>query len=150
MIPDLKAAHDRLAGILGPTAEPLDVLERVEEHRQYWRPDKMRVLLLAESHVYTTAGELERSLGPELAVPPGLPGGYVRLVYSLGYGENEFLDGAVSKNNGTPQFWSIFNSCVTGVDGRLGSGSPLKAFTPDPALRLRAKLGVLSALRERG
>jgi hypothetical protein len=52
MIPDLKAAHDRLAGILGSTAEPLDVLERVEEHRQYWRPDKMRAFCFWQNRMF--------------------------------------------------------------------------------------------------
>lgn len=75
----LRAAHGRLAGILGEAAEPFEVLERVEEHRVYWRPLKPRVVLLAESHVYTVADELRRSLRPTVDLPTGLPGGFVRL-----------------------------------------------------------------------
>ena len=50
----IQECHRRLAAILGPGAEPVEVLLRAEEHRRYWRPDRVRVVLLAESHVYTT------------------------------------------------------------------------------------------------
>ena len=41
----------------GRTPEPASVLEAVDAHREYWRPSEVRVLLLAESHVMTTAVE---------------------------------------------------------------------------------------------
>jgi hypothetical protein len=147
---DLQVAHDRLAGLIGETAEPIEVLQRVEEHRQYWRPDKVRVLLLAESHVYTAASELARGLRRTLELPAGLPTGFVRLVYSLGYGENELLDERVGNNVGSPQFWKIFKSCVTRVGEVVDCSSLQRSPNTGAVLRLRSKLAVLEALRVRG
>jgi hypothetical protein len=100
--------------------------------------------------VYTAAGELERGLRPELAVPADLPTGYVRLVYSLGYGENELLDRRVGNNGGTPQYWKIFKSCVTRVGEPVDCASLQRSMHTAAVLRLRSKLAVLSALRQRG
>src|SRR5271166_1129220 len=133
-IPDsilLRAAHGRLAGILGDAAEPFEVLERVEQHRVYWRPLKPSVVLLAESHVYTTADELRRSLRPTVELPKGVPRGFVRLVYCLGYGENELLDERIAKNSGTAQFWKIFKSCVTAPGQLLEFDSLQRSVTLD-------------------
>ena len=33
--------------------DSLEVVKQVEEYRQFWKPDEINVLLLAESHVYT-------------------------------------------------------------------------------------------------
>lgn len=33
--------------------DSLEVVKQVEEYRQYWKPKKTNVVLLAESHVYT-------------------------------------------------------------------------------------------------
>ncbi len=84
----LYIAHQRLAGILGDGAEPLEVLQQVEDHRAYWRPEKPKVILLAESHVYTATSELVRSLRSLPDLPASTPKGFVRLVYCIGYGEN--------------------------------------------------------------
>ncbi len=118
----------------------------------YWRPIKPRVVLLAESHVYTTPAELDRQLQPLPELPTDLPRGFVRLVYALGYGENELLDQAIvsPRNSGTPQYWKIFQSCLTPI-GQVADCSTMQASrTPDARSRLRAKLGVLRALKDRG
>ena len=64
-------------------------MRRAEEHRSYWRPKNVRVLLLAESHAYTAREELERRLTISDDEFELVPQGFVRLVYCLGYGENE-------------------------------------------------------------
>ena len=103
----LQRCHDRLAAILGPEFEAVDVLRQAEEHRAYWRPSGMRVILPAESHVYTDSEDLAL----RLKTPPGwlsdLPKGFVRLVYCLGYGESTLQERPVlrSRYGGTPQFW---------------------------------------------
>ena len=71
--------HSRLGALLGVGAESVDVLRRAEEHRQYWRPERVKVVLLAESHVYTTPDELTRTISlsalqRRLACPVGLFG----------------------------------------------------------------------------
>ena len=37
--------------------EPFSVVENVMKHRFYWKPVKTRIILLAESHVFTTLEE---------------------------------------------------------------------------------------------
>jgi len=65
----LEECHRRLAKLIGPGVEPIEVLRCAEDHRTYWCPEHVRVVLLAESHVYTTTSELERRV-----ILPGMPG----------------------------------------------------------------------------
>lgn len=148
----LQRAHARLSGILGAGAEPLTVLERAEAHRVFWRPERPRVVLLAESHVLTQSVELESELRPIPGIPDGLPRGFVRLVYSLGYGENDLLTAPLSEppNNGTPQFWKIFQNCVRSPAVRANHAVLQRTGNPDPRVRVCEKLKVLAQLRERG
>ena len=146
----LEECHRRLARLLGSDAEPIEVLRRAEEHRAYWRPERVRVVLLAESHVYTSASELERRV-----VLPGMPGNdlpraFVRLVYCLGYGENDLLDRPIiePKNSGTPQYWKVFYSCVNRVETNADFAPVLKQ-TPF-AQRIENKTSLLRQLKEAG
>ncbi len=140
-----------MARLLGSDAEPLDVLRRAEEHRWYWRPERVRVVLLAESHVFTTRGELARTMALPASAPPDLPRGFVRLVYCLGYGENDLLDRPIEspRNGGTPQFWKIFFSCVNRVGGN-GDFAPIQASRTPPDERVANKLDLLRRLRDLG
>ena len=142
--------HRRLSKILSPDSEPVQVLRRVEEHRRYWRPDRVKVLLLAESHVYTNSEELGRKISLPASAPPDLPRGFVRLVYCLGYGENRLLNRPIvtPPNTGTPQFWKIFYSCVNPAD-QPADFAGLQSSTA-VAERVANKLGVLQRLRDRG
>lgn len=149
---DLRQAHARLSALLGPGAEPLEVLERAEAHRAYWRPVRSRVILLAESHVFTEALELESMLQPVAELPVGLPRGFVRLVYALGYGENDLLTAPLfdPPNKGTPQFWKIFQNCVRSPGEAANHAVVQRTGNLDSRARLREKLKVLAQLRERG
>jgi hypothetical protein len=40
--------------ILGNNAEPLETVRLVETYRRYLKPEAVRVVLLAESHVFTS------------------------------------------------------------------------------------------------
>jgi hypothetical protein len=149
----LEECHSRLARLLGPGAEPIEVLRQAEAHRAYWRPEQVRVVLLAESHVYTTTPESERRvILPRVAgLDVGeVPRGFVRLVYCLGYGENGLLDRPIldPKNAGTPQFWKIFYSCLHRVSGS-GDFVSLQSQTPIGE-RVRNKLALLQRLKEAG
>ena len=148
----LLRTHASLAGLLGSDAEPPEVLRAVERHRQFWRPTITRVVLLAESHVYTAASELDHQLRAVAGLPENLPRGFVRLVYALGYGEDSLLNLPIPSppNRGTPQFWKVFQSCVTPA-GREVDCSPIQVSrTPSAHSRLAAKLRLLALLRERG
>jgi hypothetical protein len=149
---ELVSAYHELAGILGPEIEPLAVFERVEQHRTYWRPDRTRVLLLAESHVYTSVEELKRIVRPYSELPAEIPMGFVRLVYCLGYGENGWLDQPIAypRNSGTPQFWKIFQSCLKPISANADCAGLLATQTRDAQTRLCNKLAMLTELRRRG
>ena len=135
----LRDCYDDLLPFLGPSPEPYEVLARADEHREYWRPRKVRLVLLAESHVYTLREELDCQLKPHPLLPSDLPRGYVRLVYSLGYGEDDLLDHPIQgpRNSGTPQFWKLFYACTSRISicrpcwRRCGRrASPCRASSP--------------------
>ena len=148
----LREGHTRLAGILGEGIELVEVFARAEEHRSYWRPEESRVVLLAESHVFTDSAELRRTLLPFPGLPADAPRGFVRLVYSLGYGENDQLDQPIlsPRNSGTPQYWKIFQSCLRSMGVTTNYGAIQVSHTPASVERLQNKLTVLRQLRERG
>jgi hypothetical protein len=126
----ISACHSALAKVLGSQLEleSIEVVQQVDQYRQYWRPDKPRLVLLAESHVHTTETELLSSLKLD-SVPKDLAHSFVRFVYCLGYGENELLDKPLRPNSGTWQFWKIFHSCINAVESNESFTPVLKAKT---------------------
>src|SRR5689334_21098888 len=91
--------------------EPEGVGFAVERHRWAWKPKTVRVLLIAESHVFTSEDDFRLRITSH-RLPVGArhtPADYVRLIYCLGYGESHLLTPFPSGNNpGTPQFWNVF------------------------------------------
>jgi len=141
-----------MAGLLGSDAEPVEVLRRAEEHRWYWRPERVRVILLAESHVRTTPEELARTIALPPSAPADLPRGFVRLVYCLGYGEDDLLDRPLGSqsNPGTWQFWRIFYSCANLVSDNTDFAPLLKSSTPRLTERVANKVALLRQFRDLG
>ena len=138
-------AHKRVSSLLGEVCEAGEVAQEVERLRQVWRPERVRVVLLAESHVWTSLAELAcrvRSVG-------GLPESrYARFVYCLGYGEPSLLGSIPSgKNGGTPQYWQLFDDCVKGPS--LPS-KVLKTNEPNHAKRIQAKIELLQQMKMAG
>ena len=76
----LRKTYAAIKEILGDNTEPLDSVELVEAYRQYFKPKKVRFLLLAESHVFTN--DFERQIS--LQSVPGLEG------YPLGMQDKVF------------------------------------------------------------
>lgn len=151
-VPDMKAlgeCHSQLGELLGADAEPLEVLRCAEEHRAYWRPEHVKVVLLAESHVKTEASELGFKVVLPDIIGKGIPTGFIRLVYCLGYGENGILDRPLAKNSGTPQFWQIFYSCLNQVRTNADFAPILKSRTT-LSDRIANKLAILRQLQESG
>jgi hypothetical protein len=132
--------------------DSLDVVKQVEEYRQFWKPAKTNVVLLAESHVYTNEQDFETECKKSLLeiLFPNYPSRYVRFVYCLGYGENELLSRRLEDNPGTPQYWKIFSSCVANSLNDLGFHRVTKRETPSLLQRLRNKIGVLQEMKKRG
>ena len=144
----LRDCYERLArlGLLGEAPEPLSVVEVVEEHRWHWRPARVKVLLLAESHVYTQETEL---VVMARAKAFKVPDRFVRLVYCLGYGETDFVGRDVSPT-GTPQFWKVLFSCANPVSESTAFDSLLKTRNPSFERRIAAKVELLATLKSMG
>jgi len=128
--------------------ESFKVVKSVDEHRNFWKPNKIRILLLAESHVFTTDIEHDSAMRfDNFAELENYPTRYVKLVYCLGYGERESVK--IPVNRGTPQFWKIFVSCVNqNFDSE--SKKILISKTPNFRQRLRNKISILERLKEKG
>ncbi|MGB8492989.1 MAG: hypothetical protein WCE53_01180 [Candidatus Acidiferrum sp.] len=153
MTDSIVVCHSALTDLLGSQLEPLAVVQQVEQHRRYWRPEKPRLVLLAESHVYTTEDELCRTVEVENVLdqaPKDLPRGFVRFVYCLGYGENKLLDKCIESNPGTWQFWKIFYSCINPVTLNASFAPVLKGTTKLPEDRIGYKLKLLQQMKDHG
>lgn len=143
----LRLGHDAGRELLGKAGfnsgeiEAVEVAEMVEAHRWAWKPKRVRLLLMAESHVYTATEELAFDYGGAHYFPRDLnaPSRYVRLIYCLGYGERLL---APAFNGGTPQFWGIFGD-LCGTQPKHSIGAPRHE-------RLAEKLRTLHLLAERG
>lgn len=138
-----------MAKLLGPDSEPYESVELVEKYRQYWRPDNVRVILLAESHVFTTDSDRQFKISPIDGLPD-YPTQYAKFVYCLAYGEDSLTEGdSHPAVDGTPQFWKIFFSCVNEIESNLTFASVLKSHTLTNQ-RIRNKIRLLKVLRDSG
>lgn len=126
--------------------ESFEVAVKVEEHRWHWRPPKPRLVLLAESHVFTTAVDaaLAVQAGDLLGTEPLPPSAYVRLIYCLGYGEPALVPNANANGRGTPPFWDLFGRVsFQGAQPRALDGFSL-------CDRLRWKIKTLRTMQSMG
>ena len=82
--------------------DSLKVVKQVEEYRQFWKPKKTNVVLLAESHYYTKKQDYEIKCSRLILdkLISNYPTNFVRFVYCLGYGENELLNTPIKNNRG--------------------------------------------------
>jgi hypothetical protein len=144
----LNKTYTRLAELRGEKIEPFEAVELVEQYRQYWRPDKVCVVLLAESHVQTSSEDMEIRL-PSIDELPGYPTRYAKFVYCLAYGEKHLTrHGQHPPRDGTPQFWKIFFACANQVEANEDF-APIQSKTAFPE-RIANKIALLKGLRNRG
>lgn len=134
--------------------ESLEYLDRVVQWRLAWRPHRVRILLVAESHVAEQDGdidcnvELPEGLAPNLSLPKG----FCRLVYCLGYGEKAICYPTLPDNNqGTWQFWDLLGSIGAVFDSSISSKMPRKANSNSSlATRIQWKISLLNILADAG
>ncbi len=139
----LRESYERIKQMVD-NPESFEVVEQVETYRNLWKPVQVKVVLLAESHVYTSRKDfLKWSYGKN----PTYRGRLVRFVYCLGYGENLVK---ISSNPGTPQFWKILYSCLHRVQGKRDFGPILKSLTRDKDRRVANKILLLQQLKKAG
>lgn len=144
----LRATYSRIRDLLGEDTEPFESVELVEAYRRFFKPETVRVVLLAESHVYTD--DSERQI-PILPVPSlsGYPDQYARFVYCLGYGEKSLTKSVNHpKRDGTPQFWKIFFSCCNPISNPDDFRPILSKTALDE--RLRNKIEILKQMKREG
>ena len=101
---ELERTHTKISRILGPgQSECFEAAVVVEQLRQMWRPERARVVLLAESHVWTSREEANS----RVLQPDGIETGFARFIYCLGGGEREIVTPAVNPNVGAFQYWRL-------------------------------------------
>ena len=183
---DLVATGDTVAGFAPPTdamlaaatgacaaalpdgdCEDLSSVRLAKEYYDHWKPDEVRAIVLAESHVFTAPEEqaakrLSDAAFERLRRDHGYDGprGYVRLVNCLGYGEQALCADGRAADRGSTQFWQLLAACsrelapatpatpVVGPGGQLSD--VLKLGSPRLADRLAAKFRVMRDLKARG
>jgi hypothetical protein len=101
----------------GEDPEPIETALAVEEYRWFWKPKNVKFVLIAESHVRTSAEELKVKLVPERLpsiYPLDGPLNFVKLVYCLGYGSSNVLDfpNLIKNNPGTKQYIDLFADLI--------------------------------------
>lgn len=150
----LEKAYDATATLLrnhGVKPDSFGVVKEVEELRDYWRPSRPCLLLLAESHVATRAEDFAAESDKEALDRLGLEGyprHFVRFVYCLAAGERALLPAGVSANRSKWQFWRILWSCQN--NPAVQHFDLTKRATPDSDDRIAKKVWLLNALRRRG
>ena len=144
----LEETYLKINRILGNNAEPLESVRLVETYRRYLKPETVRVVLLAESHVFTS-DEDRRVAIPPIDGLPGYPRQYARFVYCLGYGERELTKYPHHpRRDGTPQFWKVLYAC----DNRISNPEDFRLIQRETSFpqRLRNKIHLLESLRAKG
>jgi hypothetical protein len=142
----IRDAYDLAAKIIrseGFEPENIEVAEVVERLRLAWKPRAVRVVLLAESHVWTAEDEVARTVQLPTEIEPTLDRSFARFVYCLGYGEKT-LAPEIPHNSGTWQYWRLFHDTVRKP---VVSGV---AWGRNPTERVRKKVELLKQLREAG
>jgi len=154
----LKQAYDEIARFIEKhniKIDSFEVVNEVDKYRNYWKPEKTNVILLAESHVFTSDDDFDKKIDYSRFkdLIPNYPDGYVRFVYCLGYSEYSLLknlphDKRVYKR-GTPQYWEIFSACASKSE-QFNFDGILKTKTRNDFYRIRDKIGLLRKLKEMG
>ncbi|CAB9501830.1 expressed unknown protein [Seminavis robusta] len=127
----LNVAHDAIWHLLPDgDCETFETISIAQSFYEYWKPAHPKVIVMAESHVYTEHStccnhKMCASIAKELNYTG--PREFISIVYCLAYGERECLslDNATdltecpmytAARTGTPQFWSLLAACL-GQDG---------------------------------
>ena len=147
----LETAYRRIKEFY-PNVDSYDVVREVDKYRNYWRPTRTNVVLLAESHVFTSDEDskvrIDYSHYKDLI--PDYPEGYVKFVYCFGYAEHTLLrevPHGMKLRSGTPQFWKILALCTS--KGRKFDLDSIKKTTTETDERIRNKIHLLNELKER-
>lgn len=144
---DLKYTYQEIQKIF-KDIESFESVKLVEKYRQYWKPEKVKTILLAESHVFTDENDMNIQL-KNIAMLKDYPKQYSKFVYCLGYGEKNLTQDALHpKRDGTPQFWKIFYSCINNIESNE-CFKPIQSSTRFED-RLKNKIDILQNMKDKG
>ena len=160
----LRSAHNAIHKLLPEgDCEPFASVEVANQYYEYLKPSKVKIILLAESHSYTSEEDSKQGGILDVSKLPmdweHGPREYVSLVCCPAYGETEILthrEGQSdlkipnSAENGTSQFWKLLETCSGVNRGKPIGDSILKETTAKFQDRIRNKVEVLLKLKERG
>src|SRR6266446_7651838 len=135
---NIEQCYQQIKG-LASNIDSLEAVREVERYRQFWRPDKVRVVLLAESHVRTSPEDFAHHWS--YTADRVYQGNFVRFVYCLANGERDLVP--IASNQGTWQFWKILFSCINEVSGNRDFSPILKGTTQGFNTRMRTKIHLL-------
>ena len=154
----LRAAHRTICKFIPKKEqECFDACRIVHNYCKHWRPTKVKVIVLAESHANTphhlvvNGPVMDESFLPEYDGPRE----FVKVVTNIGYGEPECLTGEgleKEKNKGTPQYWELLYTLAWGYSA-VASGkfaSEILKEETDTETRVANKYNTLCSLRDRG
>jgi hypothetical protein len=141
----LELAYNHARDIIGRgRAECLAAAVAVEQLRLAWKPERVQVVVLAESHVWTSRDEIQSRVklnGKDM-------GGFARFVYCLGYGEPHLVEPVVTRNSGTPQYWKLFYDTLYRPNTTYKQ--VMKTGETDAQKRLQNKLDLLEKMQGAG
>jgi hypothetical protein len=144
---DLRNCYDQLRNIFKDNIEPYESVELVEKYRQYWKPTKVKVVLLAESHVFTTDADRKIKI-QTISGLTGYPTEYAKFVYCLAYGEKNLTKSPVHPNrDGTPHYWKVFYSCNNDIVEKSDFVPVLKKTNYEQ--RIHNKIKLLKSLQKK-
>lgn len=147
---NLLKTYKTLESTLGSNSiESFEIVNTVHDYRLFWKPKKVKTVLLAESHVYTSNSDYGSYLNSSYLKLPRYPNKYVRFVYCLGNGENAILNLNIPKNSGTPEFWKIFYSCCNKINS-IEDFKPILKSKTKLDMRIKNKIELLNSLKDRG
>jgi len=109
-----------------------------------WRPDRVRIVLLAESHVWTSRDEA----ASQVHHPDRVVTGFARFIYCLGGGEPTLVTPAVFPNYGATQYWKLLHDTVRGP--HQSHAGLMKGGETNAAKRIENKLELLKSVRQAG
>jgi hypothetical protein len=137
----------RLDLIPNERLDSFDVVKAVDEYRNNWKPEVVKVVLLAESHKHTTDSDFDnRWCYPK--TNPLYRGNYVRFVYCLANGESELVHNPTNK--GTWQYWKLLFSCLNPILDTNDTVPVLRKSTKNFDQRMMKKISLLTSLKKAG
>jgi len=152
----LEQAYNRIKDAYGQI-DSFKIVKDVVNYRNFWKPlGRINVILLAESHVYTSDEdfkiELDYSNFGRLNLS-NYPRSFVRFVYCIGYSEPKLYANKPTdpnfKNPGTWQYWKLFCACASDTP-RIDCSPILKGSNPNFISRINKKITLLENLKKKG